>query len=86
MSGGLVMVGLAVLLAELSWTHWAAGLRRQRWRDLLGRPAAQREAAVGLALFCAGMAMSQLSWWEHVLWAILALSFLAVLFRSVARR
>lgn len=71
-ANGPWVVGLAVLLATLSWAHWAAGVEDVRFRETLGRTEVRRIMDVGLALFCAGLAATSDVWWRQVLWGLLA--------------
>lgn len=72
LANSLWILGLAVLLAALSWAHWAASVEKVRFRAVLGRPRVQRVLNLGLALFCAGLAVTGRVWWERVLWGLLA--------------
>lgn len=72
---GLWVVGLAALLATLSWASWRASETRCRLRDALNRASIRLAIHAGLALFCLGLALSDGRWWARALWALLALSF-----------
>jgi len=72
LSNSLWLLGLAVLLAGLSWAGWVGQTARLRLRAVLGQPPIQRTLNLGLALFCAGLAASSRTWWERVLWGLLA--------------
>jgi len=72
---GLWILGLAVLLAVLSWANWAAGTQRIRFRAVLGRPNVQQRLVLGLFLLCMGLAATGRAWWERALWGFLAAVF-----------
>lgn len=71
-ANSLWILGLAVLLAVLSWTHWVASTEGNRIRDALKRPRIQQALDLGLFLFCAGLAATGRTWWERILWGLLA--------------
>jgi hypothetical protein len=71
-TSSLWILGLAVLLAVLSWAHWVAGAEGSRLRDELKRPRIQQALDLGLSLFCAGLATTGRTWWERILWGLLA--------------
>lgn len=74
-ANSLWILGLAVLLAALSWAHWVASTEKARYRTVLGRPRARRALALGFFLFCAGLAATGRAWWERALWGVLAAAF-----------
>jgi len=74
-ANSLWILGLAVLLATLSWSHWAASTEKARFRAMLGRPRVQRVLDLGFFLFCAGLAATGRAWWERLLWGLLAAVF-----------
>ena len=71
-ANSLWILGLAVLLAALSWAYWAANVERIRFRAALGRPRLRQVVDLGLILFCAGLAVTGRAWWERVLWGLMA--------------
>lgn len=71
------ILGLAVILAALSWTSWAASVDKVRFRAAAARPGVQRALNVGLCLFCVGLAATGRRWWEWALWGLLAAAFAA---------
>lgn len=71
----LWILGLAVIVAVLSWAGWAAGVERVQLRTVLGRPQMWRMIGLGLSLFCVGMAATGSAWWDWVLWGFLAAAF-----------
>lgn len=76
LANALWVMGLAVLLATLSWAHWAAGVAEVRFRRVLGRTGVRRVVDLGLALFCAGLAATSRVWWQWVAWGVLAAAWL----------
>ena len=75
-ANSLWIVGLAVLLAVLSWARWIAHTEQSRLRSMLKQPSIQIALDVGLVLFCAGLAATGRAWWERVLWGLLAAAWL----------
>jgi hypothetical protein len=71
-ANSLWILGLAVLLAVLSWAHWVASTEGKQLRAVLGRPRTRQGLDLGLFLFCAGLAATGRAWWERVLWGLLA--------------
>lgn len=82
MANSLWVLGLATLLAALSWAHWAASVRASRFRTVLGQPAVQLALDLGLLLFCAGLAATARAWWERALWGLLTLAWVAQAWRA----
>ncbi len=68
----LWILGLALILAALSWANWRAASEHTRFREALHRPAVRRALATGLALFAAGLAAAEHRPWATALWGILA--------------
>ncbi len=71
-ANSLWILGLAVLLAVLSWARWIAHTEQSRLRIVLKQPSIQIALDVGLSLFCMGLAATGRTWWERVLWGLLA--------------
>ena len=74
----LWILGLALILAALSWARWVAARENVRFRVALSRPGVARALDGGLMLFCAGLAATARTGWEQVLWGVLAAGFLVV--------
>ncbi len=72
LGNSLWVLGLTVLLATFSWASWVAQREGARFREVCARSPGRRWTCVGLALFCAGAAATGRSWWEQVLWTLLA--------------
>jgi len=49
------VLGLAVLLATLSYADWARHCERARWRDVLGRITYRSLLNGGMVLVCLGL-------------------------------
>lgn len=75
-ANGLWILGLAIILAGLSWAHWIAREEQRRFRSVLSRPGIQRTIDLGLLLFCAGLAATSRALWERVLWGLLGLAWI----------
>lgn len=71
-ANGLWILGLAILLAVLSWAYWTSGVERACFRAVLGRPPIQRVTYLALAVFCAGLAAIAQTWWKWVFWGLVA--------------
>ncbi len=71
----LWIVGLAVVLAALSFADYRRAEARRRLRDVLRQPAYQLAVNLGLTLVCLGLTGSGRAWWEALLWGGLALAF-----------
>lgn len=74
-ANALWVLGLAVVLAALSWAHWVAQEEGVRLRRVLSRRGLRWPLDVGLLLFCAGLAATSRRWWERALWGVLALAW-----------
>ena len=75
-ANSLWVLGLAALLATLSWTHWVASMGKIRFRTVLRRPSIRWALDLGLVLFCAGLAATSGTWWERALWGLLAAAWM----------
>jgi hypothetical protein len=75
-SNSLWLVGLSLLLATISWASWAASVGKARMVDILMQPDTRRIWGIGMALFCAGMAVTGRAWWEYGLWGMLVVGSL----------
>ena len=84
--GSLWVLGLAIILATLSWADWEAKSSRIRFREVLSRSHIQRAIDFGLALFCSGLAVASSRLWERVIWCLLAATWLLLLARDFRRR
>lgn len=76
-ANALWVLGLALILAALSWANWDAVRERIPFRRALGRPGVRRALDGGLTLFCAGLAATGRTRWEQALWGALALGVTA---------
>jgi multisubunit Na+/H+ antiporter MnhB subunit len=68
---GLWVLGTAVILAALSFSHYEAQRRGERLRAQLAAPGFQAWLSVGLALISLGLALIGPRWWERLLWGLL---------------
>ena len=71
----LWITGLSLILAAFSFGDYIASQRRLRTRDVLRWPGYQAAINSGLVLFCVGLIGSAHTWWEQLLWAVLAVAF-----------
>jgi hypothetical protein len=71
----LWITGLAVSLAALSVADYQAHYERVRLRLKLDEPGFQLALCAGMTLFCLGLLFSSRTWWERVMWGLLALLF-----------
>ena len=71
-ANGLWVLGLAGMLAALSYFDNYARLRGQSTRQVLKAPMFICPFAWSAAVFCLGVAASGGSWWQRVAWVALA--------------
>jgi hypothetical protein len=77
----LWVLGLAGVLATLSYMSWYRSARGWRWRRVFSLPRMLIPLSVSLELFSIGLAINGLTafqqapWWETTAWSILALLF-----------
>ena len=69
----LWVLGLALILAALSYADWLAHVRGLRTRKLLGAPTFQHALFTGLGLVSLGLLLLSRGWLERLLWAGLVL-------------
>ena len=67
------ILGLALLLAALSFHYWEASQTKRQLRAQLGRPEFLRFFWLGMALVCIGLAGTSEQLWELAVWGALAL-------------
>ena len=67
----LWVLGAAVILAALSFSHYEAQRRNERFQVRLAASAFQMWLSVGLVLISLGLALIGPRWWERVLWGLL---------------
>ena len=74
-TNSLWIFALGLAFAVISYTRWETKIGKGRFRDLLNR--SPRTILINLAgvLFCLGLALMDQSWWERLLWFILAILF-----------
>src|SRR3972149_5241033 len=71
----LWILGLAMVLTALGFADYHAHVEKRQTRQVLRRPGYQASIHGGLTLFCLGLFGSARTWWESLLWAMLALAF-----------
>ena len=86
-SSALWITGLAVLLAALSYHDWLTHETGRRLRDQFKTRSWGIPFALGMTLFCTGLAAGRdTAWWGRALWGTLALSCLWQLITQLRRR
>lgn len=85
-SSALWILGLAVILASVSWANWKAMIAHDRLHLSLTKPHIGLMLDIGGLLFCAGLAANAYRWWERSLWVLLALAFLIQISFSIGHR
>jgi hypothetical protein len=78
-TNGLWVLGLAGMLAALSYFDYYARIRGQPVRRVLNTPLFVRPFSWAGLIFCVGIAASGGSWWQRVAWIVLAALFVASL-------
>lgn len=70
-SGGLWVLGLAVVLGAFSYHYWLVRETGRPARDLWCSPSLRSWCAAGLGLACVGFGLSPgAAWWERVAWLV----------------
>lgn len=82
-SNAFWILGLAVILATVSWANWKAMIALDRLHFSLAKPHIGLSMETGGLLFCVGLATSAHRWWEQSLWALLAVAFLVQISFSI---
>ena len=85
-ANGLWILGLSVILAMGSWSHWVASREGARFREVSKRPRMQHALSMGMILLCAGLAATAQSWWECGLWLLLAAAWMSQIVCGLRRR
>jgi hypothetical protein len=86
-SASLWILGLAGVLATLSYNSWYRSLLGWRWRATVVLPRFLSPFCISLTLFCTGMALGAVtnptpSWWQLAAWSILAVVFVVFAART----
>jgi hypothetical protein len=72
----LWIVGLAAILATVSYHHWAAGATSRRLRDVLAQPSWRVPFSAGMVLTCLGFGYGLgVRWWVKIILTAIALSY-----------
>jgi putative copper export protein len=74
-TSGLWVLGLAGMLAALSYLDYYAKTRGRPLHQVLNAPRFLRPFSWAGVIFCVGVAVSGESWWQRVTWAVLAALF-----------
>ena len=74
-TNGMWMLGLTGMLAALSYFEYFAKAHGQPVRQLLNARVFVQPFSWAAAVFCAGVAASGGSWWQRLIWAVLAVLF-----------
>lgn len=82
---GFWIVGLAIMLAGLSYTYWRAGQLDHPLRRELSEPTFQRLAVSGMLLVGIGLAITAVGLWQLVPAAALIVVCLVALFALFRR-
>jgi hypothetical protein len=72
LANSLWILGVAVLLAIVSWAYWVANTQGDRFRTVMNLPRTQQALNGAAFLFCVGLAATSRIWWEQLLWGLLA--------------
>jgi len=79
----LWILGLAVILSTLSFGHYHARTESMKINAVLKRSGYSKAFALGMVMFCIGLAGSSNTWWEITLWLVLGASFLLQSMHSI---
>ena len=82
----LWILGLALVLATLSFASYQAHEERVRLRQALSQPRFSVPISVGLLLVCVGMSYGAQPLWQRFLWLLLAAAFAYDAWTSWRRR
>ena len=69
-ANSLWILGLAVLLATLSYSDWKRSVEKRSLRSVLGEFTPSLCINFGLFLFCSGLLATSTTWWETAGWGI----------------
>jgi len=81
-SNFLWILGLAWLLAAVSYVYWESSVMNVRFMERLQSPRWERRLNVGLVLFSAGLAATSTRLLERILWGVLTLWSLVAVFQT----
>ena len=80
LSAGLWILGLAGVLATVSYADWRRSLHQHRWSSIMTLPRLLSPFCLSFTLVCSGMALAAItysspSWWQIGAWSLLAVIF-----------
>jgi hypothetical protein len=86
-SAVLWILGLAGVLATLSYSSWYRSLIGRPWSTMVTLPHFLSPFCISFAVFCTGMALGAVtdptpSWWQLAAWSILAVIFVVFAVRT----
>ena len=64
------LIGLALIVAGLSYASWQADQKRVKLRTLLNAPSFQTLLSGGLLLVSLSLALLAGVWWERLIWVV----------------
>ena len=73
--GALWILGLGFVTATLSFANYLASQQKQRFRQVIEKPACRIMIGLGLVFFCLGWVGGDSALWERLVWVVLALIF-----------
>lgn len=76
------IIGLAVIVATLSYNYWLAQVSGERWRDQFDKKMFLRPAWTGVVFITIGLAGTAVQWWETALWLAFLLYALFILWQT----
>ena len=74
LTNAIWLLGMSLSLATISYADWQAHAAQTRLRAVLERPLDTLALYTGFALVGVGAALSTDTWWERLVWALIALS------------
>ncbi len=64
------IIGLAVIVATLSYSYWVAQASGERWRDQFNKKTFLMLAWTTVVFITIGLAGTAVAWWETALWLV----------------
>ncbi len=75
LTNSLWIFALALALAVLSYARWESKMGKGRFSDFLNKPPGGFLINLAGLLFCLGLALTDVVWWERLQWGILVILF-----------